>query len=81
MVEKAGPNMRKYGRQLFICNHGDCAPAEEAEGLGSPAAVVLPGSKATLADRAYDRLADAVEEAVDWAAVDALITQACGRCR
>ena len=31
MVEKAGPNMRKYGRQLFICSHGDCAPSEEAE--------------------------------------------------
>ena len=28
-----------------------------------------------LRDRAYDRLADAVEEAVDWAAVEALITQ------
>jgi len=25
--------MRPYGRQLFICNHGDCAPAEEAERL------------------------------------------------
>ncbi len=33
MAENAGPNMRKYGRQLFICNHGDCAPAEEAEAL------------------------------------------------
>ncbi|MXZ19903.1 MAG: cob(I)yrinic acid a,c-diamide adenosyltransferase [Caldilineaceae bacterium SB0665_bin_25] len=25
--------MRPYGRQLFICNHGDCAPAGEAERL------------------------------------------------
>ena len=33
MVEKGGANMRKYGRQLFICNHGDCAPAEEADEL------------------------------------------------
>ncbi len=27
------PTMRPYGRQLLICNHGDCAPAEEAENL------------------------------------------------
>lgn len=33
MIEKSVPNMRPYGRQLFICNHGDCAPAEQAERL------------------------------------------------
>ncbi len=33
MVEKSVPNMRHYGRQLFICNHGDCAPTEEGERL------------------------------------------------
>ena len=33
MVEESVPNMRHYGRQLFICNHGDCAPGEEAERL------------------------------------------------
>ena len=33
MAEKSVPNMRHYGRQLFICNHGDCAPAEHAERL------------------------------------------------
>ena len=33
MIEKSVPKMRPYGRQLFICNHGDCAPAEEAERL------------------------------------------------
>ena len=33
MVEESVPNMRHYGRQLLICNHGDCAPAEEAERL------------------------------------------------
>ncbi len=33
MVEKGVPNMRHFGRQLFICNHGDCAPSEEAERL------------------------------------------------
>lgn len=27
------PTMRAYGRQLFICNHGDCAPPELAEAL------------------------------------------------
>lgn len=33
MTEKSVPKMRPYGRQLFICNHGDCAPPEEAERL------------------------------------------------
>ena len=33
MGEIDRPNMRSYGRQLFICSHGDCAPAEEAEAL------------------------------------------------
>lgn len=33
MVENVRPNMRDYGRQIFICSHGDCAPAEEAERL------------------------------------------------
>ncbi len=33
MGEIDRPNMRNYGRQLFICSHGDCAPAEEAERL------------------------------------------------
>jgi len=27
------PNMRAYGRHLFICQHGDCAPAEMAVAL------------------------------------------------
>lgn len=31
MGEISGPTMRKYGRQIFVCNHGDCAPAEAAE--------------------------------------------------
>ncbi|MEM7534222.1 MAG: cob(I)yrinic acid a,c-diamide adenosyltransferase [Chloroflexota bacterium] len=26
-----GPTMRPYGRQLFICNHGDCADTETTE--------------------------------------------------
>ena len=33
MDEIDRPNMRNYGRQLFICSHGDCAPAAEAERL------------------------------------------------
>ena len=33
MTEKSVPNMRPYGRQLLICNHGDCAPTEEGERL------------------------------------------------
>ena len=33
MGEIDRPNMRNYGRQLFICSHGDCAPAAEAERL------------------------------------------------
>ncbi len=33
MADRSVPSMRHYGRQLFICNHGDCAPAEEAERL------------------------------------------------
>lgn len=32
-VEKRVPSMRSYGRQLFICSHGDCAPAREGERL------------------------------------------------
>ena len=31
MGEIGSPSMRKYGRQIFICNHGDCAPVEAAE--------------------------------------------------
>lgn len=27
------PTMRPYGRHLFICNHGDCAPGEAGEQL------------------------------------------------
>jgi cob(I)alamin adenosyltransferase len=27
------PTMRAYGRQLFICQHGDCAPSESAQAL------------------------------------------------
>lgn len=27
------PSMRAYGRQLFICSHGDCTPAETAVAL------------------------------------------------
>lgn len=27
------PSMRAYGRQLFICQHGDCAPSETAVAL------------------------------------------------
>ncbi len=30
MSENSAPKMRPYGRQLFICQHGDCAPPEEA---------------------------------------------------
>ena len=33
MDEIDRPNMRNYGRQLFICSHGNCAPAAEAERL------------------------------------------------
>ena len=33
MVERAEVSMRRYGRQVFICNHRDCAPAEEAEAV------------------------------------------------
>ena len=33
VVEMRVPSMRGYGRQLFICNHGDCAPSEAGERL------------------------------------------------
>ncbi len=31
MREINSPTMRAYGRQVFVCNHGDCAPVEAAE--------------------------------------------------
>lgn len=33
MPELTSPTMRPYGRHLFICVHGDCAPAEAGERL------------------------------------------------
>ena len=31
--EASPPSMRPYGRQLLICEHGDCAPPEDAQRL------------------------------------------------
>ena len=31
--EASPPSMRPYGRQLLICEHGDCAPPEAAQRL------------------------------------------------
>src|SRR5262247_2752034 len=28
MSEVSPPSMRPYGRQVFLCSHGDCAPAQ-----------------------------------------------------
>ena len=31
--ETSPPSMRPYGRQILICEHGDCAPPEAAHRL------------------------------------------------
>ena len=31
--ETSPPSMRPYGRQILICEHGDCAPPEAAQRL------------------------------------------------
>jgi hypothetical protein len=31
--EVSSPSMRPYGRQILICDHGDCAPPEAAQRL------------------------------------------------
>jgi hypothetical protein len=33
--EPSPPSMRPYGRQILICEHGDCAPPEAAERLAA----------------------------------------------
>lgn len=38
MSESNGPTMRPYGRQILICNHGDCAATATAEAIFQEAA-------------------------------------------
>jgi (2Fe-2S) ferredoxin len=33
--EASPPSMRPYGRQILICEHGDCAPPEAAQRLAT----------------------------------------------
>src|SRR5690606_25535396 len=33
MSKTTAPSMRPYGRQILVCNHGDCASPQEAEGI------------------------------------------------
>ena len=33
--ETSPPSMRPYGRQILICEHGDCAPPEDAQRLAA----------------------------------------------
>jgi len=33
MITTAKPSMRPYGRQVLLCNHGDCVDPAVAEGL------------------------------------------------
>jgi (2Fe-2S) ferredoxin len=38
MSESSGPTMRPYGRQILICNHGDCASPATVEAIFQQAA-------------------------------------------
>lgn len=60
------PTMRPYGRQLFICNHGDCAPPEEAVALKTAIRPKLgPLRKLRNPERVKCTLADCLGVCVD----------------